>query len=144
VAGVEAVTILYTGPTPVQDVISWNLHRRHLTPDQLAVVALKVERAEAVEAKKRQLSTLKQNSRDDPSDDGAWECECGARWSGDYCHTCGKNRPKSVKVKIPERSKGQARDIAGKKVGVSGTNVSKAKALEKKVLKSWSWSGRVN
>jgi hypothetical protein len=37
-------------------------------------------------------------------------------------------------VKIPQSSRGRSRDIAGKKVGVSGTYVTKAKAEEINIL----------
>jgi len=51
VAGVEPEVVEYEGDDPVAFVISQNLRRRHLTQSQLAMVALRVEKLLAAEAK---------------------------------------------------------------------------------------------
>jgi N6-adenosine-specific RNA methylase IME4 len=55
IAGVECPTREYTGDDPAAFVISLNVKRRHLSPSQLAAVALEFERVEAVLAKERQI-----------------------------------------------------------------------------------------
>jgi N6-adenosine-specific RNA methylase IME4/ParB-like chromosome segregation protein Spo0J len=62
IAGVDPVFEEYAGSSPVIDVLSWNLHRRHLTVGQRAMVATEVLPFLEKEAKKRQLATLKQNT----------------------------------------------------------------------------------
>lgn len=64
VGGVEPDFIVYSGSTPVSDVIAWNLKRRHLDATQKAAVAVEALPFFEAEAKKRQLATLKQNVTD--------------------------------------------------------------------------------
>src|SRR4029077_4726469 len=53
-AGVEPRFVEYFGPAPVQDVVSWNLVRRQLTPSQCACCALAFLPKLEAEAKGRQ------------------------------------------------------------------------------------------
>lgn len=71
-------------------VLSLNLHRRHLTPSQLSMVAARVRAIYDKQAKERQRAA-------------------------------GGN--KSVPANLPEAPKADARDLAGKAVGVSGKSV---------------------
>lgn len=81
---------------PIAYVLSLNLHRRHLTPSQLAMVG-----ARAREVYDKQ-ATLRQS-------------EAG-----------GDHRKKALPVNLPEALKGDARDLAGKAVGVSGKSIDHA------------------
>jgi hypothetical protein len=85
--------------SPVQWVLSQNLHRRHINKSQLAFIAVEAEKIFAVEAERRRLSTLKQGTK------------------------------APVKAKIPEREQGQARDKAAAACGVSPSYVSAAKDI---------------
>lgn len=57
----EVVLDCYEGTDPVQFSLSANLHRRHLSEGQRAVVALKVRQMVQPAAKERQVAELKQN-----------------------------------------------------------------------------------
>ena len=57
-AGTEPTFIEYSGTDPVRDVLSWNLHRRHLTPSQRATLAVEVLPFFEAEAEKRQIAAL--------------------------------------------------------------------------------------
>jgi N6-adenosine-specific RNA methylase IME4 len=50
----KPTTITYQGKDPLKDIVSWNLHRRHLNESQKAFVALEIEKYLAIEAKERQ------------------------------------------------------------------------------------------
>ena len=63
--GVEPIVEDYQGNDPLSFVISVNKERRHLTPSQKAAIAVDYLPLLEVEAKKRQLSTLKQYKTDD-------------------------------------------------------------------------------
>lgn len=52
----------FTGADPVAFVLSMNRHRRHMSPSQLAVLALEIEKYEAEQAKKRMLATQNNNA----------------------------------------------------------------------------------
>ena len=64
-AGVEPHYTEYTGDSPVAFIIGANLARRHLEKGQKIALAIEIEPHFAEEAKKRQLSTLKQGAKPD-------------------------------------------------------------------------------
>ena len=81
--------------SPVNFVVSANLHRRHLTTSQKAAVSVAIKTALETEARERQ------------------------RMAG------------KLKEKFPEaQEKGQARDLAGKIVGVSGRYIDEAEKIK--------------
>lgn len=90
--GKEPLTRTVKVADPIAYVLSLNLHRRHLTPSQLSMVAARVRAIYDKQAKERQTATLKK---------------------GD----------KPVPASLPERERSDARDLAGKAVGVSGKSV---------------------
>lgn len=84
----------------VDFVVSLNLHRRHLTQGQKAMVAADLLPLKEAEARERQLAT--QNN-----DTG-----------------------RAVRAKMPQQDKGRSRDQAGALVGVGGRYVSEAKRIQ--------------
>jgi hypothetical protein len=96
----EVPSRTYEGDDPLAFVLSLNLHRRHLTSDQKAAVAVSIEEYEAEAARERQLATLK------------------------------KGDEKPVPESFPEREKGEARDKAAEKVGTNPRYVSDAKRIK--------------
>ena len=101
-AGIEPKTRTYVGDDPLRDVISLNVHRRHLSPGQLAAVALKIEAIEAERAALRRKATLKQ---------------------GDVVPDVAELRQRD--------EHGRASELAAAAVGASPRNVQKAKAVAK-------------
>ena len=101
IAGVEPNFKDYCGDTPVRDVWSWNLHRRHLTPSQKAAIAVEILPELEAEAKRRQLATLKQNSDVEklPQREGKSRDKAGAllNISGRYVFEA-----KTIRAKAPE------------------------------------------
>ncbi len=90
IAGVPPRTVIWTGEgSPVEWVVSQNLHRRHLDASQRAMVAAGLVPMFAAEARERQRANLKQ----------------------------GGEIP--VPAKLPERERGEAREKAAAAVNVS-------------------------
>lgn len=98
--GIEPDTREIEVDDPIAYVLSLNLHRRHLTPSQRSNVGFRAKRLYTEQAKERQRASG------------------GDRKSG-----------KSVPVKLPEPIRGDARDMAGKAVGVSGKMIDYAEKV---------------
>jgi ParB family chromosome partitioning protein len=102
-------------------VLSANLHRRHLTAGQKAVLALDIERLEAERAKDRQ------------KEHGGTAPGRPANTGGNNSTSEGKardNQHTSPVERIPQADTGKARDKAAAAVGVNPRYVSDAKALK--------------
>lgn len=107
-AGVRARTVTYTGDDPIDESLSRNLARRHLTPSQRAMVATKyldMKEREAAERKSRSAS------------------ESNSARSGPRGPLRKEDQPKPR----PQR----ARDAAAAKTKASGRNVQRAKKVQK-------------
>jgi N6-adenosine-specific RNA methylase IME4 len=93
----------FEGVNPIDFVVSENLHRRHLSSSQLAVIAVDIEREQSVFAKARQKSLA------------------GTR----------PNSQPDLVALIPQGERGKSRDIAAKAMGTSPRYVSDAKKLQR-------------
>jgi ParB-like chromosome segregation protein Spo0J len=93
-------------PDPVAYVLSLNLHRRHLTPSQRAMVGARAREIYDREAKDRQKIA-----------------------GGDRKSEAAKSLPVLTPEAIP---RGDSRDLAGRAVGVGGTTIDKATKVLKK------------
>jgi oligoribonuclease (3'-5' exoribonuclease) len=108
-AGIAPRFEQYSGTDPLADVVSWNLHRRHLSTSQLAELAVELKPMFSKQAKERQAEQAK------------------------------KNRPQSLKVaNLPHSEKvtagidkTKARDQVAAVVGVSGRTVQDAEFIHK-------------
>lgn len=69
--GIEPRTETYDGKATVDLVISLNVHRRHLTPSQLATVAAEALPLYEAEAEDRRLANLKRGEESPSAPDGA-------------------------------------------------------------------------
>jgi hypothetical protein len=102
---IECPSIEWNGDDPVSYVVSKNQHRRHMTPSQLALIGAKARDVYDKLAKERQ--------------------KAGGAAGGKATH--GK-----VPVTVPEPSRSDSRDAAGKAVGVSGSLVDRGTKVLRK------------
>jgi ParB-like chromosome segregation protein Spo0J len=111
--GVEPRFENFTGPSPVEFVVSVNVKRRHLTPSQLAAIAVDFLPAMEEEAKRRQGAAF----RDGPRDAGGRTVSASTDTDTAEAHAGDK----------PTR----AADQAGALVGVSAASVNRAKRVQR-------------
>lgn len=105
-AGREPVLTTYHGTDPIRDVLSWNLHRRHLTTSQRGMVAQAALPMLEAQAKERQ------------------------RDAGIHGAEGGRGNKKTLTVNSPEGyMSAESTTQAGELLGVSGDTVKKAKRI---------------
>jgi N6-adenosine-specific RNA methylase IME4 len=102
----------YKGDSPVTYVASRNRYRRHLTPSQLAMIAVGLKPLFVAEAKKRQEAT-----------------QFGAEESDDTVRETFPTPQNVEESSDSEQETGRARDQAGSSMGVSGRTVAKAEKV---------------
>jgi hypothetical protein len=118
IVGVEPAFRTYRGDDPIRFSVSMNVHRRHLTPGQLAAVAVKTVALYEAEAKKRQ------GTRSDLC--ATW------RTSSETTEDDLPNQASSsVLLPVtPPRAKLRAADQAAAAVGTSGRGVERFKRIQ--------------
>lgn len=118
--GIKPKMVDYNGEnlTPLNFVISKNIKRRHLTASQKALLALEIKPLLAEEAKKRQLSSLKQYKENTVQEIIPEREE--KKENGD-----------TVVPLLAQREKGRTIEQAGKIIGVGKEYIRKAEKVKK-------------
>jgi len=118
--GIKPKMVEYNGENlnPLNFVISKNIKRRHLTASQKALLALEIKPLLAEEAKKRQLSSLKQYKENTVPEIIPEREE--KKENGD-----------TVVPKVAQREKGRTIEQAGKIIGVGKEYIRKAEKVKK-------------
>lgn len=118
--GIKPKMVDYNGEnlTPLNFVISKNIKRRHLTASQKAILALEIKPLLAEEAKKRQLSNLKQFQEDTVVQ------KIAQRERNEETND-------TVRQKVVKREKGRTIEQVGEIVGVNKEYIRKAEKVKK-------------
>jgi 16S rRNA G966 N2-methylase RsmD len=116
-AVVEPATKYYDGPDPVRFVVSENIHRRHLTTGQRAMLALDMEELYAEQAALAKVRAGQEFGRGSSQKDPLPEMESAEKLEADLPQAIGR---------AP-----QARDRAATTTGTSGRAVAQAKRVAK-------------
>jgi hypothetical protein len=106
-------------------VVSLNLHRRHLTPSQLAAVGVEVEAMLAVEAKERMREGGKSAGKGRPKQ-GMADLPSPKQLKDQAAY----NARESAANELPDKAASTARAQAAKVVGSSGRSIQDAKSVK--------------
>jgi len=117
--GVEPITQEYSGNDPLDFVIAENINRRHMSKDQLAILALKMLPEFEKQVKERKSTKAKVNAKNQ-----------ARKENGDFI---ADSELREKTRKTPRDYSTDAREQAGKQFGISGQHVQKAKRIKQAV-----------
>ena len=125
--GAHIETVEYTGDNAAKDVISWNLHRRHLNESQRAMVAAKLANLPAHRPSYKSANLPTSSSKD-------LLCPaCGHIYSpsNEICHVCGYDL---VKDCMGEKESRISQPEAAQMLNVSERSLRTAKKVEQNAI----------